>query len=49
VAKGIDMAKTYEVQQLDTKFVFDKNGLVQWKDVAPLTYEEISPVMEPLL
>jgi peroxiredoxin len=49
VAKGIDMAKTYEVQQLDTKFVFDKNGLVQWKDVAPLTYGEISPVMEPLL
>ncbi len=49
VAKGIDMTKTYEVQQLDTKFVFDKNGIVQWKDIAPLRYEAINPVMEPLL
>lgn len=49
VSKGIDMAKTYEVQQLDTKYVFDKNGIVQWKDIAPLRYEAISPVMEPLL
>jgi peroxiredoxin len=49
VSKGIDMAKTYEVQQLDTKYVFDKNGIIQWKDIAPLRYEAISPVMEPLL
>jgi peroxiredoxin len=49
VAKGIDMAKTYQVKQLDTKFVFDKNGIVQWKDIAPLRYEVINPVMEPLL
>lgn len=49
VAKGIDMAKTYDIQQLDTKFVFDKNGFVQWKDIAPLEYESINPVMEPLL
>lgn len=49
VSKGIDMAKTYEVQQLDTKYVFDKNGVIQWKDIAPLRYETISPVMESLL
>jgi peroxiredoxin len=49
VSKGIDMAKTYEVQQLDTKYVFDKNGIIQWKDIAPLRYETISPVMESLL
>ncbi len=49
VAKGIEMAKTYEVQQLDTKYVFDKNGLIQWKDISPLSYEAISPVMESLL
>ncbi len=49
VSKGIDMAQTYNVQQLDTKYVFDKNGLVQWKDIAPLRYEAISPVMESLL
>ena len=49
VAKGIDMAKTYEVQQLDTKYVFDKTGLVQWKDISPLSYDLINPVMESLL
>jgi peroxiredoxin len=49
VAKGIDMAKTYQVQQLDTKYVFDKNGIIQWKDIAPLRYEAINPVMESLL
>lgn len=49
VSKGIAMAKTYEVQQLDTKYVFDKNGMVQWKDIAPLEYKSINPVMEPLL
>lgn len=49
VAKGLDMAKTYDVQVLDTKFVFDKNGMVQWKDISPLKYEFISPVMESLL
>lgn len=49
VAKGIEMVKTYEVQQLDTKFVFDKNSLVQWKDISPLRYEAINPVMESLL
>ena len=49
VAKGIEMAKLYQVQQLDTKYVFDKNGIIQWKDIAPLRYEAIKPVMEPLL
>ncbi|MGQ0606420.1 MAG: TlpA family protein disulfide reductase [Candidatus Nitrosotenuis sp.] len=49
VAKGIEMAKLYKVQQLDTKYVFDKNGIIQWKDIAPLTYGAIKPVMEPLL
>jgi peroxiredoxin len=49
VAKGIEMTKTYEVQQLDTKFVFDKSGIVQWKDISPLRYEMINPVMEKLL
>lgn len=49
VAKGIEMAQTYEIQQLDTKFVFDKNGIVQWKDIAPLGYETINPVMTQLL
>lgn len=49
VAKGIEMAKQYDVQVLDTKFVFDKSGIVQWKDISPLEYEAINPVMESLL
>lgn len=49
ISKGIEMAEQYDVQVLDTKFVFDKNGIVQWKDISPLGYEAINPVMEPLL
>ena len=32
VAKGLEMAKTYDVKFLDTKYVFDKNGIIQWVD-----------------
>ncbi|MGI0010660.1 MAG: TlpA family protein disulfide reductase [Nitrosopumilaceae archaeon] len=49
VAKGIDMAKTYQVQYLDTKYVFDKNGIIKWIDIKPLDYPSIDPVMRPLL
>lgn len=49
VSKGIEMAKQYDVQVLDTKFVFDKDGIVQWKDISPLVYDTINPVMKPLL
>lgn len=49
VAKGIEMAKTYQVQYLDTKYVFDKEGTIQWVDVRPLEYRFIAPVMNPLL
>jgi len=49
VAKGIEMAKTYQVKYLDTKYVFDKEGVIQWIDVRPLPYSTIDPVMKPLL
>ncbi|HEU5221657.1 MAG TPA: TlpA disulfide reductase family protein [Candidatus Nitrosotalea sp.] len=49
VAKGTDMAQTYQVQYLDTKYVFDKNGMIRWTDVHPLDYSSIDPVMKPLL
>jgi thiol-disulfide isomerase/thioredoxin len=49
VAKGIDMAKTYQVQYLDTKYVFDREGAIQWVDVRPLEYRFIAPVMDRLL
>ena len=49
IAKGTDMAQTYHVQYLDTKYVFDKNGVIRWMDVHPLDYSKIDPVMKPLL
>lgn len=49
VAKGIEMAHTYKVQYLDTKYIFDRNGIIQWVDVKPLEYSFIDPVMRPLL
>lgn len=49
VAKGIDMANNYQVQFLDTKYVFDKDGTIKWIDVKPLEYSSIDPVLSPLL
>jgi len=49
IAKGIKMANTYKVQYLDTKYVFDKNGIIKWVDVKPLDYSSIAPVMRSLL
>jgi peroxiredoxin len=48
-AKGVDMAQTYDVQYLDTKYVFDKNGVIKWIDVKPLEYSSVKPVLGPLL
>ena len=49
IAKGPEMAQTYKVQYLDTKYVFDKNGIIQWVDVRPLEYKSIDPIMSPLI
>lgn len=49
VAKGIEMAKTYQVKYLDTKYVFDKDGVIRWVDLRPLPYSTIEPVLGPLL
>jgi cytochrome oxidase Cu insertion factor (SCO1/SenC/PrrC family) len=49
IAKGTDMVQTYQVQYLDTKYVFDKGEVIKWFDVKPLDYSEIDPVMKPLL
>lgn len=48
VAKGIEMAQTYKVRYLDTKYVFDNNGVIRWIDFKPLEYSSIDPVMRPL-
>ena len=49
VAKGLKMAETYQVKYLDTKYVFDKEGIIKWVDIKPLEYSFIDPVMKPLL
>lgn len=49
VAKGIEMAQTYKVQYLDTKYVFDKNGIIKWVDVRPLEYSTTKSILQPLL
>jgi hypothetical protein len=48
-AKGVDMAQKYNVQYLDTKYVFDKNGVIKWTDVKPLEYSSIKPLLWSLL
>jgi len=49
VARDIDMASNYHVQFLDTKYVFDKDGIIRWIDIKPLEYASIGPVLSPLL
>lgn len=49
IAKGIEMAKNYNVKVLDTKYVFDKDGIIKWIDINPLEYKNISPILSPLL
>lgn len=49
IAKGVEMANTYQVQYLDTKYVFDKDGIIRWVDIKPLEYSFIDPVMRSLL
>ena len=48
-AKGVDMAQKYSAQYLDTKYVFDKNGVIKWIDIKPLEYSSIEPVLGSLL
>jgi len=49
VAKGIEMAQTYKLQYLDTKYVFDKNGIIKWFDARPLEYSTTKSILQPLL
>jgi len=49
VAEGIEMAEKYKVKYLDTKYVLDKNGIIRWIDLKPLSYSTIEPVLGPLL
>lgn len=49
VAKGFDMAQTYRVQYTDTKYVFDKSGIIKWVNIKPLEYQTSKQMLEPLL
>jgi len=49
VAKGLDMTSTYKVQYLDTKYIFDKDGIIKWFNVKPLPCSTIEPVLGSLL
>src|SRR5437867_10990673 len=49
VAAGEDMAVQYKVRYLDTKYVFDKQGVIKWVDLNPLEYAKAKQVLEPLI
>lgn len=49
IAEGPDMAQNYGVQYLDTKYVFDKSGVIKWVDVKPLEYKTSKQILEPLI
>jgi hypothetical protein len=34
------MPREYKVRHLDTKYVFDSNGIIKWADVNPLEYSK---------
>jgi thiol-disulfide isomerase/thioredoxin len=49
VAESEQMPQEYKVRYLDTKYVFDSNGIIKWVDVNPLEYSKAKQVLEPLL
>jgi len=49
IAKDNGMSSDYEVQYLDTKYVLDKNSVIKWKNLQPLSYETAKQVMGSLI
>lgn len=49
VAESEQMPLDYKVRYLDTKYVFDSNGIIKWVDVNPLEYSKAKQVLEPLI
>lgn len=49
VAESEQMPQEYKVRYLDTKYVFDSNGVIKWVDVNPLEYSKAKQVLEPLI
>lgn len=49
IAKGIGMAQEYDVRVTDTKYLFDKDGIIKWINLKPLEYSTIHVVLGSLL
>jgi thiol-disulfide isomerase/thioredoxin len=49
IAKGYDMALKYNIKYLDSKYAIDKDGIIRYFDVRPLSYPTAKSVIEPLL
>jgi thiol-disulfide isomerase/thioredoxin len=49
IAKGYDMALKYNIKYLDSKYAIDKDGIIRYFDVRPLSYSTAKNVLEPLL
>jgi thiol-disulfide isomerase/thioredoxin len=49
IAKGYDMALKYNIKYLDSKYAIDRDGIIRYFDVRPLSYSTAKSVIEPLL
>jgi len=49
IAKSYDMALKYNIKYLDSKYAIDKDGIIRYFDVRPLSYPTAKSVIEPLL
>ncbi len=49
VAKSYDMALKYNIKYLDSKYLIDKDGIIRYFDVKPLSYSTAKSIIEPLL
>lgn len=49
IAYAGDMAQTYQVQYLDTKYVLDKDSIIRWKNLQLLPYETAKQIMGALI
>ena len=49
IAESEQMPQEYKVRYLDTKYVFDSNGIIKWVDVNPLEYSKAKQVLEPMI
>jgi hypothetical protein len=49
IAKGYNMALKYNIKYLDSKYAIDRDGIIRYFDVRPLSYPTAKSVIEPLL